>query len=580
MFVVDFSGNTIRYLFFKKTMLGKYEIDSCGVVDRSEGDWEEQLYQILKNQKVALILPDNISRIIRFEAPEGISQQTIQEKVEKEIASGRSIDNFAYDCGIKKDQAGNSEIMCLATENKDLVSIFTLIQEYDAKPTLAIPESLAVFRILRDGIIEGEIVLLLDIEPDTTTFIFYDATGPIFKYAEETNLTKLDTSTLSAIENFKQETQREINRVVLYGSESAKIDPFEFRKTINFLTIKAEDVLRDRITKLGIKFDSGTENTGSYLAALAGGMLTQEPSTLNLVKNDVLMNVEKEAMKHTSEKEESAEKITEKSEAEAEIKINKRPQLMTEDVAEEPEEVIEEKFETKKEYITEKPEVESKPEPTIEPEIEERKAPMSHTIGSPDSQFRSSFRADESKSSSGAKKKIILFIIVAVLVAILAGVILFMLGGSATAPKDEPTPPTETAPTPTPTPELDRADLTLEVLNGSGEGGVAGEVASALEDLGYASPISTGNADAYDYEETVIQLQEEFADFFDMLKEDLENEGYVVADEYEELDANATTDGVVIVGSLNENQSDEDVTPTPTEDEDEETTPTPTPEDE
>lgn len=573
MFVVDFSDKTIRYLLFKKTLLGKFEIESCGLVDTQEPNWEDQLYQVLKNQKVALILPEDTSRVIRFEAPSGISQETIQEKVEKEIAGDAGIENFAYDCGIRKDDQGNSQIMCLATPNRDLVDIFSLMQDYDAKPTLAVPESLAVFRILREGIIEGEIVLLIDLDDDSTNFIFFDTTGPVFKFTEPTDLTALDKTTKKIITRYQDQMQQEINRIVLAGELSAQIDPFEFRKTINILTIKADDILKDRLSKLGLKFEAGDENVTRYLAAIGAGLLTQESTTLNLVKNDVLMNVEKEAMKHTSDKNEPTAASDIKVTDEQSEEKPKRPQLMTEDVEAEAEGEFEEKIEIKKEYI-------SDPTPKkVESEVEMEKQSMSHTIGSPDSQFRSSFRADEGKKSAGAKKKILLFVIVALVVAILAGVILFFLGGSATAPKSEPTPPSESTPTPTPAPDLDRADLTLEVLNGSGEAGVAGDVASALEDLGYSSPIITGNAEAYDYEETVIQLQEEFADFFDMLKEDLENEGYVVADDYEELNEDATTDGVVIVGSLNENQAEEDLTPTPTEDEEDEDV-TPTPEDE
>ncbi len=569
MFIVDFSDKTIRYLFFKKTLLGKFEIENCGLVDTQEPNWEDQLYQVLKSQKVALILPEYTSRVIRFEAPSGISQETIQEKVEKEIAGSSGIENFAYDCGMRKDDQGNSQIMCLATPNRDLVDIFSLVQDYDAKPTLAVPESLATFRILRDGIIEGEIVLLIDLEDESTNFIFFDTTGPVFKFTEPTDLTRLDTTTKKIIARYQDQMQQEINRIVLTGEKSSQIDPFEFRKSVDILTIKADDILKDRIAKLDLKFDSGQENISRYLSAIGAGLLTQESTTLNLVKNDALMNVEKEAMKHTSDKDEPSEVNEFKDADDTPTEKSKRPQLMAEDIETATE--FEEKTEVKREFISDSPSAKK-----VEPEVEMEKQTMSHTIGSPDSQFRSSFRADDAKKSTGAKKKILLFVIVALIVAILAGVILFFLGGSATAPDPEPTPPSESTPTPTQAPELDRADLTLEVLNGSGEAGVAGDVASALEDLGYPSPISTGNADAYDYEETVIQLQEEFADFFEMLKEDLENEGYTVADDYEELDDDATTGGVVIVGTLNENQADEDVTPTPEEDEDV----TPTPKDE
>lgn len=49
-----------------------------------------------------------------------------------------------------------------------------------------------------------------------------------------------------------------------------------------------------------------------------------------------------------------------------------------------------------------------------------------------------------------------------------------------------------TTPSPTPTPVLNRSDLTIRVLNGSGKRGVAGELAKYLEGLGYSVSL-TGN---------------------------------------------------------------------------------------
>ena len=556
MYIVDFSDKTIRYIHFKKSLLGKYEIKDCGIVDTNEVAWEERLNNVIKSQKIALVIPESASKIVRFEVGKDEGEDELKKGVEARIAEDENIDTFAFDCGIKRKNENTSDVMCLAAHYQEIAPIFSLVQQFDAKPTLAVPESLAVFRILRDGIIEGEIILLLDLEDEQMHFVFYDSTGPLLKKSYPSDLPKLDKITNKVVEEFIASSGLEVNRIVLNGVGSTRVEPYEFRKSVNILTIKAEDILKDRLSKLNLHFECGGENVGRYLNAIATGLMTQEASSLNLVKNDVLMNVEKYAMTHQFKKEKDTEDEKNDEEKDEVKSTSKRPHLMAEPI----EEDKDEPSNVERSQDEEKEEVEVK---------FERKEPMNHTIGSPDSQFRSSFRSDEEKSGGGAKKKILLFLVVALVVAVIAGVALYLLGGSTTSPVVEEETTEEPTPTATPTPELDREDLSLQVLNGSGEPGLAGDVASALEDLGYQEGIDTDNAESYDYDETVIQLKEEFADYFDTLKKDLENEGYVVADDYEELDEDSDYDGVVIVGSLNEDQAeeteDEEVTPTPEE---------------
>jgi hypothetical protein len=74
------------------------------------------------------------------------------------------------------------------------------------------------------------------------------------------------------------------------------------------------------------------------------------------------------------------------------------------------------------------------------------------------------------------------------------GSISFSLPTTGEAPTPT-TDPEEASPTPTPAPELDRSEITIDVLNGSGITGKAGETAEKLETLGYT--IGTiGNASA------------------------------------------------------------------------------------
>jgi len=157
------------------------------------------------------------------------------------------------------------------------------------------------------------------------------------------------------------------------------------------------------------------------------------------------------------------------------------------------------------------------------------------------------FGLSEKKSNKG--KNAILFIVVFLLVAIISALFYFFATGTLKfEPKEEEvvTSPTET-PTPSPTPvEFDRADITVEVLNGSGVGGAAGAMESFLEELGYEN-IEVGNADNSDYENITIQVKKEFEDIASLIVEDLETD-YVVNSDYETLDGDSEYEVVIIVG--------------------------------
>ena len=163
---------------------------------------------------------------------------------------------------------------------------------------------------------------------------------------------------------------------------------------------------------------------------------------------------------------------------------------------------------------------------------------------------------------SNKTKNLILFLVVFLLVAIISALFYFFATGALkfeTKEEEVVTVPTE-APTPTPTPvEFDRADITVEVLNGSGVGGAAGIMESFLEDLGYEN-IEVGNADNSDYENITIQVKEEFTEIASLIAEDLEKD-YIVNSDYETLDEESEYDVVIIVGveeSEDDTQSEEE----------------------
>lgn len=110
--------------------------------------------------------------------------------------------------------------------------------------------------------------------------------------------------------------------------------------------------------------------------------------------------------------------------------------------------------------------------------------------------------------------------------------------------------PTVGADEPSPTPTivaLERADLKVQVLNGTGEAGAAGTGKDLLEALGYEE-VDTSNADSYDYELTEVALKEGKEDYFEILKGDLK-ESYEVASESSLLEEDSDFDSVVTLGT-------------------------------
>lgn len=76
--------------------------------------------------------------------------------------------------------------------------------------------------------------------------------------------------------------------------------------------------------------------------------------------------------------------------------------------------------------------------------------------------------------------------------------------------------------TPTPTPSFKKETLKIKVLNGSGTAGKATEVRDLLKNKSYQE-IVTGNADNYDFTQTVIQVKKSLADAGKAVANDLKD---------------------------------------------------------
>lgn len=188
------------------------------------------------------------------------------------------------------------------------------------------------------------------------------------------------------------------------------------------------------------------------------------------------------------------------------------------------------------------------------------------------SQFESTRSAG---NSSGAKKYLLILVSIIVIGLLIFGVGRFLTRGENAPAEATPTPteqvfptealtPTENptgtpkptatkTPTPKPTVNpidkatgLDRSQLSVQVLNGSGVSGAAKKAGDFLESLGY-NVVQVGNADSSDFAQTTIQIKSSEDKFLSLLKKDLSS-NYTVGTTSAGLAESNSADAIVTIG--------------------------------
>lgn len=167
-----------------------------------------------------------------------------------------------------------------------------------------------------------------------------------------------------------------------------------------------------------------------------------------------------------------------------------------------------------------------------------------------------------------SKKKWIVILLILIIV-LAAGAFFF-----SRSPQEEPEEPELTpieseereSPTPTPTPEpVDRSEISIRVLNGTGIAREAAFLTGKLEELGY-SQVEAGNADDQTSETTEVSFGSAVPE---AVREEIRNKLEEIYAEVEVITGRATDADILVVTGLRPGQSLP--TPTPT------TEPTPSP---
>ncbi len=174
------------------------------------------------------------------------------------------------------------------------------------------------------------------------------------------------------------------------------------------------------------------------------------------------------------------------------------------------------------------------------------------------------------KQSSNRPKFLMLFVVILIVLALVVGGLYFVGGNTKKeAKKVAPVPtralvipspvatqsapltvsPAKTKTTPTPLKKggLERSDLKMAILNGSGVAGAAKQISSHLNSLGYIIA-KIENADDFSYTGFTIKVKKSKSDYLALLKKDVATSASAGASVKASVDDTIATDAEVIVG--------------------------------
>jgi len=148
---------------------------------------------------------------------------------------------------------------------------------------------------------------------------------------------------------------------------------------------------------------------------------------------------------------------------------------------------------------------------------------------------------------SGNNKSLIIIAVV-IIVAVLTGIYFYTKQPKKTEEKKEAV-IESVMPTPTTEPEIDKSTVKIQVINGTGTPGQAGQVVQALKEEGYsADNIETDNAEEFNNTVTTITARANFEKIAENMKDTLKATFDDVKIESTKLEEESKFDVVVVTG--------------------------------
>lgn len=531
MNIVSLLYNRIQILGIKKRLLGKTLQYTASVETTPEEALNLDLDKLGLSLKRALsLLPEKAVRgkvkmilgqvywqYYRIELPVDITSQALSGFIKEHLFRqlGNQVDNSYYH-HIIQDYKGKKYAGVYLLTHTVFEKLVTLLTFYDLKIEEIYPEALLIFELFSKTLNKQkeEAALFLEYEKALSTGLLFNSTGLL---SEKTICLKSE-NLAKELKEFKKSQTIPISRLILGGKLASEVRQDNFTKESGIWTNPLEKVLQN----------SPLKTTATKLKLSDKLLLfNREIKLLDLIANK------------------------QQSEYSLNLKATKnKPKSFTqsEPPVKEPEIIKEPEIVKEPEVITEKPE--TQPKPAVEPSPTD----ISPTEPSPSLATEESIKQPvkvELPTLEQPKRsfKPLLKILLIVLISSALTYLLINLGRwglnrfqNLSLPKINLAKPTSTPtpkPTPkeTPTPKLTREQIEIEILNGTGVAGMASSFQNELEDLGY-NVLEIGNADNYDYEQTVIISNSQAA--FSLLKKDLAQFN-VKNPEFEKTNQNTTT---------------------------------------
>lgn len=498
MLIADISDTSIEFLDFEKSHFGGYETKFATRIDIKEGEkLEDKLPQQFKNKSIAFTIPDSKVFIHRLQIPEGFIGPALLSTIFNKIGDVIPVqaENLVYDFTIiAADKKNKTQTVLFIASSKEIfLSYLLALQKYQIKPALILPESIAVFNIIKNEIKPDNAVLYIDIGSKNSTVSFFDTYGPISSFTEPVETVKLEEEILKVMEFFKKKYSEKIEKIILGGGGSINTNLEEFQKIIKLPVVKAEQLLQTKLNNLKIKVSTGDTPLIIYLNVISLGILANQETTLNLAKRDILENMN---IKITN--------IKIKGETQNEVtQVNKNELYKNNDT-----------------FLD---------------------APTD---------------GETHEKPNKSRMLILLFVLIA-----LMGITFFSIYNKKFGNKDGsskipvlktilPSPskiPTSAKPlSPTPANIIDKADVKIQVLNGTSVRGLAGKTSEYLKEKGYKN-IDTGNADNFSYTKTQIRIKNDKKEYLDTVINDLK-EDYKIGETYSDLENSSEYDVIIIIG--------------------------------
>lgn len=289
MYSLDISDTSIELVQLRKNLRGKPQIRSALRVEVGAGEkWSGKLPPEVLGKKIAYTIPDTKVFLHRFSFPADVSLGTLEVNLlegARELIP-EPLENLVYtyqNLSLVPEQS--RDVLLIAVHKETLSAYGVVWQSARISPTLAIPESLAIFEILKKTLTPKEYFLYVDIGAKYSSLSFFDGLGPHLTLAEPVETTRLESETRKAIDYFERKHGQKLERVLLGGGGSLTVDPKEFQRAVGAITTLGEKVLEDYLDQNKIKFEQPDSPKILFLGAIGLGLLSlrEKEYALNLL---------------------------------------------------------------------------------------------------------------------------------------------------------------------------------------------------------------------------------------------------------------------------------------------------------